>query len=481
MTPQTPFRIERDSLGQLFVPADAYYGVQTARAVRNFPISGIRPHAVYVWAAAAVKRAAAEANVELRVLNRRTGKAIARAAAEVMDGRLADQFVVDVFNSGACTAFHMNVNEVLANRAIELLGGERGDYTRVHPNDHVNMAQSSNDVMPTVTRLAALSLVERLLPELASLDKALRAKAREFDSVVKAGRTHLQDAVPMRLGQEFSGYAGAVRSGRGRIQHAARALREIGLGATAVGTGINAHPDFRVKVVERLKALTGWELRPAENVFETHQSFAAFAELSSALKVLALELIRIANDLRLLSSGPNTGLFEINLPAVMPGSSIMPGKVNPSLPEMLDMVCFQVVGNDTTISLAVQAGQMEINVMTPVVGYDLLQSLDLLRNGVHVFTERCVRGITANVERCQANAERTLALATALNPHIGYEKAVEVAQEALATGRGLKEIVVEKKLLSKAEADRVLDVRALAGPSIRRKRASRRKAAGGIS
>ncbi|MEK7872251.1 MAG: lyase family protein, partial [Chloroflexota bacterium] len=288
MTPQTPFRIERDSLGQLFVPADAYYGVQTARAVRNFPISGIRPHAVYVWAAAAVKRAAAEANVELRVLNRRTGKAIARAAAEVMDGRLADQFVVDVFNSGACTAFHMNVNEVLANRAIELLGGERGDYTRVHPNDHVNMAQSSNDVMPTVTRLAALSLVERLLPELASLDKALRAKAREFDSVVKAGRTHLQDAVPMRLGQEFSGYAGAVRSGRGRIQHAARALREIGLGATAVGTGINAHPDFRVKVVERLKALTGWELRPAENVFETQQSLAAFAEISSALKVLAL-------------------------------------------------------------------------------------------------------------------------------------------------------------------------------------------------
>ena len=481
MTPQTPVRIERDSLGEFRVPAAVYYGVQTARAVQNFPISGVRPHGACVWAAAAVKRAAAEANMALGVLDKRTGGAIARAAAEVMDGRLADQFVVDVFNSGAGTAFHMNVNEVLANRAIELLGGERGDYTRVHPNDHVNMAQSSNDVMPTVTRLAALSLVERLLPELASLEKALRAKAREFDSVVKAGRTHLQDAVPMRLGQEFSGYAGAVRGGRGRIQHAALALREVGLGATAVGTGINAHPDFRVKVVERLKALTGWQLRPADNVFETHQSFAAFAELSSALKVLALELIRIANDLRLLSSGPNTGLYEINLPAVMPGSSIMPGKVNPSLPEMMDMVCFQVVGNDLAVSMAVQAGQMEINVMTPVVGYNLFQSLDILRNGVHVFTERCVRGITANAERCQANAERTLALATALNPYIGYEKAAEVAKEALATGRSLKEIVLEKKLLSRAKADRVLDVRTLAGPSIRRKRASRRKAVGGIS
>jgi len=458
------YRIERDSLGEVRVPASAYYGAQTQRAIENFPISGVRPPQALVTACAYVKKAAALANRDVGNLPARIAEAIAAAADRVLAGEFRDQFVVDVFNSGAGTSFHMNVNEVLANIAIETLGGQRGDYSIVHPNDHVNYGQSTNDVIPTATRLAAVLMVPGLSAALERLETAFRNKAREFDGILKAGRTHLQDAVPVRLGQEFGAYAAALAKAAKAVEGAADGCRELGIGGSATGTGLNTHPEYAARTVAYLAEFTGEHLRPAPDRFEAMQSQGPVVALSGALRLLAVELIRIANDLRLLSSGPTTGLAEIRLPAVQPGSSIMPGKVNPSIPEMVDMVGFAVLGNDLTVATAAQAGQLELNVMMPVIAYKLLDSLRILTSACRVFAERCVEGIEADEARCRAYAERTMGLATALNPYIGYLAAAEVAKEALATGRSIREVVIEKGLLEAEELDRILDPKAMTEP-----------------
>ncbi|MGQ9632243.1 MAG: aspartate ammonia-lyase [bacterium] len=460
-------RRERDSLGFKEVPADAYYGVQTFRAVENFPISGLRAHPALVWAYAAIKLAAARANMETGLLDPTVGEAIARASQEIIDGKLRDQFVVDVFQAGAGTSLNMNVNEVIANRACEILGAKKGEYTKVHPNDHVNMGQSTNDTFPTAMRLAALSLVKQLLPVLEKLQRAFEDKAREFDGIIKSGRTHLQDAAPIRLGQEFKAYALTLSKAKDRIARAGESIAELGIGGSAVGTGLNTHPEYRERVLRHLKELTGMqELRLAEDMREAMQSNLPIAEVSGALRLLALELTRIANDLRLLSSGPTTGLAEITLPPVQPGSSIMPGKVNPVMAEMLNMVCFQVIGNDLTIAMAVQAGQMELNVMMPVMAFNLLQSLEVLKNSLDAFRTRCVEGIAANPERCRRYAEGSMGLATAMNPYIGYEATAEVVKESLRTGTPIPEILVRRGLASENRVKEILDPRKMTEPGI---------------
>ncbi|MFP4056965.1 MAG: aspartate ammonia-lyase [Candidatus Brocadiia bacterium] len=458
------YRKERDSLGEVEVPASAYYGAQTQRALANFPISGLRPPRLLVLATAFVKKAAALANREVGSLEPRIAEAVAAAADHVILGELDDQFVVDVYNSGAGTSFHMNVNEVLANLAIEHLGGQRGDYRVVHPNDHVNFGQSTNDVVPAATRVAALLMLRDLMPALEGLANALRRKAEAFDAVLKAGRTHLQDAVPVRLGQEFAAYAAAVERASRAIERGAEGCRELGLGGSATGTGLNTHPRYADTAVAYIAELTGLPLVPAPDLFEAMQSQAPVVELSGALRVLAVELIRIANDLRLLASGPTTGLAEIRLPAVQPGSSIMPGKVNPSIPEMVSMVGFGVLGNDHTIALAAQAGQLELNVMLPVIAYKLLDSLQILTAAASALASRCVEGIEADAERCRRYADHSLGLATALNPYIGYAAAAEVAKEALRRGRSIREIVLERKLLPPEKLDRILDPHAMTQP-----------------
>ena len=450
-------RIERDSLGTKRVPVLAYYGIQTLRAVENFPISGLHLQPEMIRAYALIKKAAALANAQLRLLPSRHASAIQRACDEVLRGRFDDQFVVDVYQAGAGTSFNMNMNEVLANRANELLGAKKGTYKYLRPNDHINMAQSTNDTFPTAIRLAGLLALPPLSQAMQELEDALSRKARQFAGVVKAGRTHLQDAVPVRLGREFGAYALAVKKARVHIEQTARQLEELNLGGTAVGTGMNAHPRYRVMAIQALHRWMKQPLRPAQDMMERTQSLGDFARLSGALRVYALELIRIANDLRLLASGPNTGFGEIDLPAVQPGSSIMPGKVNPSIPEMVDQVGFQVIGFDTTVVFATQAGQLELNVMMPVVAYNLLQSMHLLTNASRVFAIRCIAGITANTARCEAFAHRSLALVTALNPHIGYLNAAMVAKESLKTGKSPLELVIEHRLLAPAAAKRLLD------------------------
>jgi len=470
MTEAQRWRMEHDSLGEVRVPAQALYGAQTQRAVENFPISGLRPFPTWIVATAIVKRAAAEVNVALGHLDPRIGDAIAQAAQEIAVGQWHDQFVVDPFQAGAGTSHNMNANEVIANRAGELLGEPRGTYRLVHPNDHVNMAQSTNDVIPTVIRISALMALRDLLPILRELESALQDKAHAFDHIIKAGRTHLQDAVPVRLGQEFGAYAQAVGHDMDRIEQAAEDMKRIGIGGTATGTGLNSDPRYHPEMVRRLSELTGFDLRSSGNLFESMQSMADPAHLSAALRTLAVTLTRIANDLRLMSSGPRTGLAEIRLPAVQPGSSIMPGKVNPVMAEMLNMVCFQVMGNDLAITLAAQAGQLELNVMMPLIGHDLLYSIQILTNGVRAFTERCVKGIEADEERCQAWVEGSMGIGTALNPYIGYEAAAKVVQEAMATGKRIRQIVRERKLLSEDELEEVLSPRGMTEPGIRGKR-----------
>ena len=470
MAGRPKIRIERDFMGERYVPMDAYYGIQTLRALENFPISGILPKREFIIATAMVKKAAAIANMATGSLARKTGRAIVKAADEIIGNRLHREFVVDVYQAGAGTSHNMNANEVIANRAIELLGGKKGNYRLVHPNDHVNMSQSTNDTVPTSMRIAALFITRGLISELRELEKALSVKAREFDSIIKSGRTHLQDAVPIRLGQEFRSYATALSKAIKRIESAAKVLKELGIGATAAGTGINTHPDYRKNVIKTLKGITGIkDLRPAEDMLEAINSMADFANLSAALRGLALELIRIANDLRLLSSGPRTGIAEIMLPPVQPGSSIMPGKVNPVMAEMLNMVSFQVLGNDLAIAMAVQAGQLELNVMMPVINHNLLHSLDILKNAVKVFTERCVKGIKADRKRCKEMAEKSIGLATVLNPSIGYELAAKVAKEAVATGKTIREAALEKGILSRKEIDRVLATMAITRPGVIKK------------
>jgi len=450
-------RLERDSLGTKRVPSSAYYGIQTQRAVENFPISGLRMPAEMVRSFALIKKAAAHANGTARKLPRRHAAAISRACDEVLRGRWDRQFVVDVYQAGAGTSFNMNMNEVLANRANELLGRRRGTYAPLHPNDHVNMAQSTNDTFPTAIRLAALMALPPLHEALRELSAALARKGREFQGVVKAGRTHLQDAVPVRLGREFSAYALAVAKSDEAIAQSARVLLELNLGGTAVGTGMNAYPRYRRLAIGALRRWMKLPLRPAQDMMERTQSMADFGRLSGTLRAYALEMIRISNDLRLMASGPNTGLAEIDLPAVQPGSSIMPGKVNPVMPEMADMVGFQVLGHDATVAFAIQAGQLELNVMMPVIAYNLLQAMHLLTNASHALAARCVRGITANRLRCEQLAHRSLALATALNPHIGYLNAAKIAKESLATRKSALELAIEHRLLPPATARRLLD------------------------
>ncbi|HUZ04427.1 MAG TPA: aspartate ammonia-lyase [Acidobacteriaceae bacterium] len=450
-------RREKDSLGLVEVPASAYYGAQTVRAVANYPISGMRAHPLLIRAFGMVKAAAAEANKSLNLIEPDCADAIILAAQEVFAGKWDAEFVVDVFQAGAGVSFHMNVNEVLANRANQILGGQLGVYDRVHPNDHVNYGQSTNDVFPTGMRLGALLALDTLYPVLDALAASFASKAKEFHDVMKSGRTHLQDAVPMRLGQEFAAYAVAIRKARANIAHAADALRELGLGGSAVGTGINTHPDYRVQAVANLARISGQKLTPAADMRWAMQSNGCMGEVSAAQRSLALETIRISNDLRLLASGPNTGLAEIFLPSLQPGSSIMPGKINPVMPELAAMVSFQVIGNDTAVAYAVQAGQLELNVMMPTMSHNVMQSITILANMLDQLDRNCIRGITANAARCQMYAQSTVSLATALNPYIGYAKAAEIVKESIATGRSIIEIAREKKLLSETEIAEILD------------------------
>jgi len=455
MSKQT--RTERDSLGPVEVPKDAYFGPETARAVENFPISGTRAVPDFIRATVLVKKAAAEANLALGVLNMRIGQAIVTSADEILGGKLADQFVLDVFQAGAGTSHNMNANEVLANRAIEILGGQKGDYKLVSPHDHVNMGQSTNDAYPTFIRVACAILGKPLKDTVNDLKEVLEAKAKEFDHIVKSGRTHLQDASAIRLGQEFAAYASMIGDDLRRLENAIDRILELNLGGTAVGTGLNADPKYVELAVENLSRYTGFKFRGARNYAALMQSMSDFVELSGALRALSVDLTKIANDLRLMSSGPVTGIGEIILPAVQPGSSIMPGKVNPVMAEMLNMVCFEVIGNDLTITMAAQAGQFELNVMMPVIAYDLTQSLVILTNAIRNFTDRLVKGIRANEERSRGLLEKSAGIALALNPFIGYDKAAEVAKEALKRGVPLRDVVLEKKLLTEKELNEILD------------------------
>jgi fumarate hydratase class II len=439
-------RTERDSLGELQVPAEALYGVQTQRAVENFPISGLKPWRAFIWSMAVIKRAAAQVNLDLGLLDVERADAILKASQEVIDGKWDDQFVVDPFQAGAGTSHNMNVNEVIANRATQILGGGLGEY-RVHPNDHVNMAQSTNDVIPTALRLGCLWRLDELLAVLEDLRSSLQAKAVEFDDVVKSGRTHLQDAVPVRLGQEFGAYAKAVERDAMRIKRSADGLRRLGIGGTAVGSGLNAHPEYHARMVKKLCELTGLQLFESDNLFESMQSMADAVDFSGSLRTLALTLIRIANDFRLLASGPSTGLDEIRLPAVQPGSSIMPGKVNPVMAEMLDMSMFHVIGCDTTVSLAAQAGQLELNVMMPIIAHNLFEAMQVTIGAVQAFSLRAVQGVTANKEKASGWLAKNAIVVTALNPLIGYSQGAALVKEALKRNLAIREVALEKARL----------------------------------
>jgi aspartate ammonia-lyase len=460
------YRTERDPLGELKVPADAYYGVQTARAVENFPISGLRAPADLVTATILVKKAAAEANAALGRLDAGVARAIVSAADEILGGRLRDQFVVDVYQAGAGTSHNMNANEVLANRAAELLGEPRGAYTRVHPNDHVNMGQSTNDVFPTSTRLALLLGAGPLVAAARALGESFARKADEFADVLKTGRTHLQDAVPITLGQEFGGYAACVRRGADDVAEASEQLQELNIGATAVGTGLNAGDDYRHLIIENLSRHTGLALKPALNLFRVTQSMGDVLAYSGAMRRLAVELGKVASDLRLLSMGPRAGLAEIALPPVQPGSSIMPGKVNPSVPEMVNQVCFQVMGCDTTIMLGCEAGQLELNVMMPVIAWNALHASTILREAMKVLRTRCVDGIAADATRARELLDRSTAAATALSPYIGYAATAEIAKEAVKSGRSIRDLVLERGLLDAKRLDEILSVAAMTRPGI---------------
>ena len=460
------YRIETDSMGEVKVPKDAYYGAQTQRAVENFPISGIGFPADFIHALALVKHAAATANEELRLLDKRTARAIRKAAMEIMEGKHDKEFVVDIFQTGSGTSTNMNANEVIANRALELIGKPRGSKG-IHPNDHVNMSQSSNDVIPTAMHIAALEAIEKdLLPALTSLHRELNRKAKAFDAIVKIGRTHLADATPVRLGQEFSGYARQIELSIERIKAAAAGLEELALGGTAVGTGINAHPKFAGKAIKKISAITGLSFREAKNHFEAQAAKDAAVQVSGTLKTLAVSLTKIANDLRWLSSGPRCGIGEIGLPDTQPGSSIMPGKVNPVMCESVLQVAAHIIGCDATITVCGQAGNFELNVMMPIMTLRLMEAIRFSANVVKAFTEKCVIGIEANEERCNELVERSLALATALAPVIGYDAAAKIAKEALDTEKTVREVARSQHILSDKELDRLLDARRMTDPGI---------------
>ncbi len=452
-------RIERDSMGERQISSNVYYGIQTLRALENFPISGIKPLPTYVDACVLIKKATAIANGELGCIPEEISQAIVQAADEVLAGKFRNQFVVDVYQAGAGTSHHMNVNEVLANRALEILGDEKGNYKRVSPNDHVNYGQSTNDVIPTAIRIGGLLALKRTLyPALTAAIAALAQKAEEFKDIVKSGRTHMQDAVPVRLGEGFGAWSQILKEHLQRIKTAEGDLTKLGLGGSAVGTGLNTHPQYRDRVAQILSELLSQSVQSAPHLMAAMQSMAPFVNVSGSLRNLAQDCVKISHDLRLMDSGPKTGLKEIQLPPVQPGSSIMPGKYNPVMAEMTSMVCFQVMGYDNAIALAAQAGQLELNVMMPLIAYNLIHSIEILGNTIAALTERCIKGITANSDRTLAYAEGSLALVTALNPHIGYLNAAAVAKESLETGKSLRQIVLEHKMMSEEELAQVLDL-----------------------
>jgi fumarate hydratase class II len=452
------FREEKDTMGIVKVPAHAYYGAQTQRAVENFPISGIALPHIFIQALAMIKRSAAEVNADLGLLDKPTAEAICQAAQEILAGRLEDQFVVDVFQTGSGTSTNMNMNEVLATRANEILTGKKATKAPVHPNDHVNRGQSSNDVIPTALHVAAmLSLENALLPALKKLHECLAAKAEEFTDVEKMGRTHLQDAVPMTLGQEFSGWDRQIVLGIDRLHDIRKRLSELALGGTAVGSGLNADPRFAPRAIENLARQSGIAFSEAQNHFEAQSARDAAVETSGVLKTVAVGLLKIANDIRWLASGPRCGLGEITIPALQPGSSIMPGKVNPVIPEAVIQVAAQVMGNDTAITVAGQSGNFQLNVTIPLIAHNLLQSMGLLASVVDVLAEKCIKGITANREKCAANVEQSLAMVTGLVPYVGYDRAAEIAEIAYESGRTIREVAVQEKVLPENQINRILD------------------------
>ncbi|WP_338553703.1 aspartate ammonia-lyase [Paenibacillus sp. KS-LC4] len=460
------FRIEKDFLGSKEVPEDAYYGIQTLRAVENFPITGYRIHEELIRAMAIVKHAAVAANMEIRQLNPDTGRAIMQAAQEVIDGKWHEQFIVDPIQGGAGTSINMNTNEVIANRAIELLGGTKGDYFKVSPNTHVNMSQSTNDAFPTAIHIAVLVLIEKLLATMEEMLATFRAKAVQFDGIIKMGRTHLQDGVPIRLGQEFEAYSRVLERDIKRIKQTRGHLYEVNMGATAVGTGLNADPRYIKRVVEMLAEISGLPLTNAEHLVDATQNTDAYTEVSAALKVCMINMSKIANDLRLMASGPRAGFGELNLPARQPGSSIMPGKVNPVMAEVVNQVAFQVIGNDHTICLASEAGQLELNVMEPVLVFNLLQSLSMMNQVFKVFRAHCLEEIEANVERCKEYVEKSVGVITALNPHLGYEVVARIAREAILTGRPVRELCLLYNVLTEEELQIILDPYEMTNPGI---------------
>lgn len=463
---QQSFRIEKDFLGEKEIPVHAYYGVQTMRATENFPITGYRLHSSLINAIAMVKKAAAIANMEESRLNPQLGNAIVTAAEEIVEGKWHDQFIVDPIQGGAGTSINMNANEVIANRGLELLGKNKGDYFHLSPNTHVNMSQSTNDAFPTAIHIATLAQLEKLLVTMQDMHDVFGQKAREFDDVIKMGRTHLQDAVPIRLGQEFEAYRRVLERDIKRITQSRQHLYEVNMGATAVGTGLNADPRYIETVVQQLAEITGFPLVGAEHLVDATQNTDAYTEVSAALKVCMMNMSKIANDLRLMASGPRAGLGEISLPARQPGSSIMPGKVNPVMAEVINQVAFQVIGNDHTICLASEAGQLELNVMEPVLVFNLLQSISIMDNTFRAFTQYCLAGIEANRERMKEYVEKSVGVITAVNPHLGYETAARIAREAILTGKSVRDLCLQYNVLTEEELDLILDPFEMTHPGI---------------
>ncbi|AJK88009.1 aspartate ammonia-lyase [Lysinibacillus fusiformis] len=459
-------RIEKDFLGERVLPAEAYYGIQTLRATENFPITGYTIHSSLIKAMGIVKKAAALSNMEVHLLSKEIGEAIVEAAQEVIDGKWDAEFLVDPIQGGAGTSINMNANEVIANRALEILGKEKGDYHTVSPNSHVNMSQSTNDAFPTAIHIAVLNLIDELLETMDYMQSVFHQKAEQFAHVIKMGRTHLQDAVPIRLGQEFEAYCRVINRDIVRIRQTRPNLYDVNMGATAVGTGLNAFPDYIKSVDEHLAEISGLPLKGATHLVDATQNTDAYTEVSGALKICMINMSKIANDLRLMASGPRAGLGEILLPARQPGSSIMPGKVNPVMPEVLNQVAFQVIGNDHTISLASEAGQLELNVMEPVLVFNLIQSISIMNNVFRAFTENCLKDIEANEERMKEYVEKSVGVLTAVNPHIGYEVAARLAREAILTGRSIRELCIEAGVLTKEQLDLILDPYEMTHPGI---------------
>lgn len=460
------FRIESDSIGTREVPKDAYYGVQTLRAVENFKITGLKIHKEFINSLAEIKMASAITNGEVGLLSKNIEKAIVRACDEIVSGALHEEYITDPIQGGAGTSMNMNANEVIANRAIEILGGEKGDYSIVHPNDHVNMGQSTNDVIPTAGKITALRLLPKALNKLKELYEALKAKSEEFDDVIKMGRTQMQDAVPIRLGQEFGAYSAVVNRDIKRIEKSMEVLKVVNMGATAIGTGINADKQYEEKIVPNLNTVTGLNLMQSENLVDGTQNVDGFVEVSSAIKTCAVSLSKIANDLRLMSSGPKTGFGEINLPPKQNGSSIMPGKVNPVIPEVINQVAFNIIGNDMTITMAAEAGQLELNAFEPVIFYKLFESIETLTNGVDTFINNCILGITANKNRCKDLVENSVGIVTALCPYVGYKESSRIAKIAMKTGEPVREIILKLGILDEEQLNEVLDTKAMTEPGI---------------